>query len=106
VRRRLRPRVLVEAGERRLIAAGDARQAVAEHPLGVGEVADHFLHRPLAVGIRIVALVLGQRRQPFELRDLLREEPGRTAVGHFAHVAGVKSSELGCVWSSDGHRDP
>src|SRR5262245_25338954 len=100
-----RPRVLVEAGQRRLIAAGDADQAIAEDAFAVGDMADQLLHGPFAVGVTVIAPVLRQRPQPIELSNLILEQLRWSAIGHLGDVAGIEGGEFGRIGTGNDHDD-
>src|SRR5690349_9127406 len=56
-------RVLVEASNGLGVGAGEAESAVREDPLGIGEMADHFLDRPFARRVRIEAALVADRAE-------------------------------------------
>src|SRR5215469_3926701 len=55
--------ILLETGERGLIAARDAQQTVGKDTLGVAQVADDLLDGPFARGVAKIGLLVGKRRQ-------------------------------------------
>ena len=55
--------VLVEAGKRRPVPASNAQSTIGEDPLGVGNVTDHLLHRPLAGRIAKIPVALASPRK-------------------------------------------
>ncbi len=63
--------VLLVPGERRRVSAGEAERAIAEDPLGVGDVAENLPHAPLVRRGAEVAILLAQSADPaLDLGDL------------------------------------
>src|SRR3954468_6462512 len=58
--------VLLKAGQRSFIAAGDTHGATGENPFGVNEVAESFLQRPLGGAMEPGSLLVGEGIQHIE----------------------------------------
>ena len=90
--------VLVEAGQRRLIAAGDAQQPVGEDTLGIGDrwpITSLMLHLPSAY--RRLDLRRSQLAHVFDRpRSAARAAPGHRVRFDRGDVAGWKSEYSSC----------
>ena len=94
--------ILVEARERRLIAAGDAQRAIRHDALDVREVADDFLHAPFAVPVAVHGAGVRQAAQQHRgLLDLRGEHDDRIGFRNPADVADIMRRNLVRLGTAD-----
>ena len=86
--------ILLKAGQRSLVVAGNAHRPVAEDAFGVNDVPERFLHTPLSRGVTEISVGLRARQQGQRGRQLLFQRGENVAVRHQGNVLVVVGSVL------------
>src|SRR5215475_10014171 len=98
--RMLRPRLLVEARQRRAVSPREYQSAVGKDPLRIDNVAEHLFDAPLARFISSVAHRFGDRPEPGHSGiELLLKKIQSIVPRNLADVIGVGFGVLAALWS-------